>query len=153
MAYDNHPAQAAAKERRPPPLWPPLASCGLPAFKRGAPATHKSLGVSVDNQYPAANLRSKNSLIGWAYGGSERTVLRKVDPCEDDGARLRDDFDRLRGVSADPSNLTVDSKKKVGGSRVTLHSTFYADHDGTHRFRRTPIRGVSKLMEKQGGSS
>ena len=100
MTYDNHPAQAAAKERRPPPLWPPLASCGLPAFKRGAPATHKSLGVSVDNQYPAANLRSKVLLIGWACGGSERTVLRKLDPCEDGGGRLRDDFARLRGVSA-----------------------------------------------------
>ena len=100
MAYDNHPAQAAAKERRPPPLWPPLASCGLPACKRGAPATHKSLGVSMDNQYPGANLRSKNSLDGWECGGSERTVLRKVDPCEDDGARLRVDFGRLRCVSA-----------------------------------------------------
>ena len=100
MTYDNYPAQAAAKERRPPPLWPPLASCGLPAFKRGAPATHKSLGVSVDNQYPAANLRSKCSRFGWAYGGSERTVLRKLDPCEDDGARLRVDFGRLRCVSA-----------------------------------------------------
>ena len=122
MSYDNHPAQAAAKESRPPPLWPPLASCGLPAFKRGAPAAHKSLGVSVDNQYPAANLRSKNSLIGWAYGGSERTVLRKVDPCEDDLARLRGDFNRLRGVSAHPSNLTVDSKKSWGKMG---HITFY----------------------------
>ena len=107
----------------------------------------------MDNQYPGANLRSKNSLDGWECGEGERTVLRKVDPCEDGGGRLRGDFDRLRGVSAHPSNLTFDSKKKVGGSRVTLHSTFYADHDGTHRVRRTPIRGVSKLMEKQGGSS
>ena len=61
MTYDNYPAQAAAKERRPPPLWPPLASCGLPAFKRGAPAAHKSLGVSVDNQYPAATTSGQKS--------------------------------------------------------------------------------------------
>ena len=100
MAYDNHPAQAAAKERRPPPLWPPLASCGLPACKRGAPATHKSLGVSMDNQYPGANLRSKCLPIGWACGEGERTVLREVDPCEDDGGRLRVDFCRLPRVSA-----------------------------------------------------
>ena len=104
MTYDNHPAQVAAKERRPPPLWPPLASCGLPACKRGAPATHKSLGVGVDNQYPGANLRvaemPTHGPIGWAHGGSERTVLRKVDPCEDDGGRLCVDFGRLRGVSA-----------------------------------------------------
>ena len=101
MAYDNYPAQAAAKERRPPPLWPPpLASCGLPALKRGAPATHKSLGVGVDNQHPGANFRSKVSLIGWAHGGSERTVLRKVDAAEDDGGRLPVDFSRLPRVSA-----------------------------------------------------
>ena len=92
--------QAAAKQRRPPPVWPPLASCGLPALKRGAPAAHKSLGVSVDNQYPGANFRSKVPLFGWAYGESERTVLRKVDPCEDGGGVLLVDFDRLRGVSA-----------------------------------------------------
>ena len=100
MAYDNHPAQAAAKERRPPPLWPPLASCGLPACKRGAPATHKSLGVSMDNQYPGANLRSKNSLDGWECGEGERTLLMEVDHGEDDGGVLCVDFTRLRGVSA-----------------------------------------------------
>ena len=98
-------------------------------------------------------LRAKCLLDGWECGEGERTVLRKLDPCEDDLARLRGDFDRLRGVSAHPSNLTFDSKKKVGGSRVTLHSTFYTDHDGTHGLRRTPIRGVGKLMEKQVRSS
>ena len=100
MSYDNHPAQAAAKERRSARLWPPLASCGLPALKRGAPAAHKSIGVGVDNQYPGANLRPKVLPIGWAHGGSERTVLRKVDRGEDDGGRLCVDFTRLRGVSA-----------------------------------------------------
>ena len=100
MTYDNHPAQAAAKERRPARLWPPLASCGLPACKRGAPAAHKSLGVGVDNQYPGANLRPKVSRIGWAHGGSERTVLRKVDAAEDDAGRLPVEFGRLPGVSA-----------------------------------------------------
>ena len=100
MSYDNHPAQAAAKERRPPPLWPPLASCGLPALKRGAPAAHKSIGVGVDNQYPGANLRPKVLPIGWAHGGSERTVLRKVDAAEDDAGRLPVDFSRLPRVSA-----------------------------------------------------
>ena len=54
----------------------------------------------MDNEYIGANLRSKCPLIGWAYGKSERTLLRKVDHGEDDAARLRDDFARLRGVSA-----------------------------------------------------
>ena len=94
--------QAAAQECRPPPLWPALASLKIPAWKRGATATHKSLGVSVDNEYIGANLRSKVSLDGWAYGKSERTLLRKVDHGEDDAARLCADFARLqvRGVSA-----------------------------------------------------
>ena len=105
-------------------------------------------------------LRAKCLLDGWECGEGERTVLRKLDPCEDDLARLRGDFDRLgmkslRGVSAHPSNLTFDSKKKLGeaGLQCTLHSTFYTDHDGTHGLRRTPIRGVGKLMEEQDGSS
>ena len=51
MSYEIHPAQAAAQERRPPPLWPALASLKIPAWKRGATATHKSLGVSMDNEY------------------------------------------------------------------------------------------------------
>ena len=58
----------------------------------------------MDNEYIGANLRSKCPLIGWACGGSERTVLRKVDPREDDGHGLCADFARLqlrlRGVSA-----------------------------------------------------
>ena len=33
----------------------------------------------MDNEYIGANLRSKVSLDGWAYGKSERTLLRKVD--------------------------------------------------------------------------
>ena len=68
-------------------------------------------------------LRAKNSRDGWECGEGERTVLRKLDPCEDDLARLLVDFDRLRGVSAHPSNLTFDREKKVGGSRATF--TFY----------------------------
>ena len=38
--------------------------------------------------------------IGWASGGSERTVLRKVDHAEAGAALLRDDFERLPGVPA-----------------------------------------------------
>ena len=38
-------------------------------------------------------------MIGWECGEGERTVLRKVDPREDDAARLRVDFARLRRVS------------------------------------------------------
>ena len=107
MTYDNHPAQAAAKERRPPPLWPPLASCGLPAFKRGAPATHKSLGVVWIFNILRANLRSICPRFGWACGESERTVLRKLDPCEDDGGRLCVDFGRLRRLSAHTSETQL----------------------------------------------
>ena len=40
----------------------------------------------MDNEYVGANLRSKVSLDGWAYGKSERTLLRKVDHGEDDAA-------------------------------------------------------------------
>ena len=40
----------------------------------------------MDNEYLGANLRSKVSLDGWAYGKSERTLLRKVDHGEDDAA-------------------------------------------------------------------
>ena len=68
-------------------------------------------------------LRAKCLLDGWECGEGERTVLRKLDPCEDDLARLRGDFDRLRGVSAHPSNLTFDRKKKLGeaGLHYILH--------------------------------
>ena len=54
----------------------------------------------MDIEYIGANLRSKCPLIGWAYGKSERIVLRKVDHGEDDAARLCVDFARLRRVSA-----------------------------------------------------
>ena len=100
MTYDNHAAQAAAKEHRPPPLWQALASLKIPAWKRGATATHKSLGVEWIFNILGRILRSKVSLDGWAYGKSERTLLRKVDHGEDDAARLCADFARLRGVSA-----------------------------------------------------
>ena len=88
MTYDNHAAQAAAKEHRPPPLWQALASLKIPAWKRGATATHKSLGVVWIFNILGRILRSKVSFIGWAYGGSERTSLRKVDHGEDDAANL-----------------------------------------------------------------
>ena len=54
----------------------------------------------MDNEYVGANLRSKVSLDGWAYGKSERTLLRKVDHAEAGAALLCDDFARLRCVSA-----------------------------------------------------
>ena len=82
------------------PSSPPLAHADSSSPSRRATATHKSIGVSEDIQYPGANLRSKVSPDGWECGGSERTVLRKVDRGEDDGGRLCVDFTRLRGVSA-----------------------------------------------------
>ena len=100
MSYEIHPAQAAAQERRPPPLWPALASLKIPAWKRGATATHKSLGVKWILNILGRILRSKVSLIGWAHGEGERTSLRKVDHGEDDPAMLCADFARLRRVSA-----------------------------------------------------
>ena len=45
-------------------------------------------------------LRAKSPLDGWVYGEGERTLLRQLDGGEDDGALLRVDFARLRGVSA-----------------------------------------------------
>ena len=45
-------------------------------------------------------LRAKSSRDGWVYGEGERTLLRQLDGGEDDGALLRVDFARLRGVSA-----------------------------------------------------
>ena len=45
-------------------------------------------------------LRAKVPLDGWVYGEGERTLLRQLDGGEDDGALLRVDFARLRGVSA-----------------------------------------------------
>ena len=92
--------QAAAQEPRPPLIWPALASLKIPAWKRGATATHKSLGVKWILNILRRILRSKVSLIGWACGGSEHTVLRKVDHGEDDPAILCADFARLRRVSA-----------------------------------------------------
>jgi hypothetical protein len=74
----------------------------------------QSIGVKVDIQYPGANLRSICPRFGWECGEGERTVLRKLDRAEDDGGVLRVDFTRLRGVSAQLSKLTCDSKKKVG---------------------------------------
>ena len=74
-------------------------------------------------------LREKNSRDGWECGEGERTVLRKLDPCEDGGGRLRGDFDRLRGVSHTPqaSTLTFDTtvvgKKSWGKPGYILHSS------------------------------
>ena len=82
------------------PSSPPLAHADSSSPSRRATATHKSIGVSEDIQYPGANLRAKCLLDGWAHAESERTVLRKLDRAEDDGGVLRDDFTRLRGVSA-----------------------------------------------------
>ena len=54
----------------------------------------------MDNEYLGANLRSKVSRDGWAYGKTERTSLRKLDHAEAGAALLCDDFARLRRVSA-----------------------------------------------------
>ena len=72
----------------------------IPAWKRGATATHKSLGVEWIFNILGRIFRSKVSRDGWAYGKSERTLLRKVDHAEAGAALLCDDFSRLRRVSA-----------------------------------------------------
>ena len=64
-------------------------SCALSKLLRGAQRRCQQLV-----------LRAKNSWIGWACGEGERTFLRQIDHGEDDGALLRVDFRRLRGVSA-----------------------------------------------------
>ena len=64
--------------------------CLIRTAARSAAKKNEQLGI----------LRAKVPLDGWVYGEGERTLLRQLDGGEDDGALLRVDFARLRGVSA-----------------------------------------------------